>query len=129
MSDEKDKKSSVWSQYTDEEKVQLENLSKDYIDFLSRCKTERESVTYAIKAAEKAGYKNFSEVNTLRPGDKVYCAFMKKSIALFQIGSEPIEKGLKILGAHIDTCRLDLKQNPLYEDNGLAYMDTHYYGG
>ena len=129
MSDEKDKKSSVWSKYTDEEKVQLENLSKDYIDFLSRCKTERESVTYAIKAAEKAGYKNFSEVNTLRPGDKVYCAFMKKSIALFQIGSEPIEKGLKILGAHIDTCRLDLKQNPLYEDNGLAYMDTHYYGG
>ena len=65
----------------------------------------------------------------MKVGDKVYCEFMKKSIALFQIGSEPIERGLKILGAHIDTCRLDLKQNPLYEDNGLAYMDTHYYGG
>lgn len=129
MTDEKDKKQSVWSKYNDAEKVQLENLSKGYIDFLSRCKTERESVNEAIACAEKAGYKNFSEVDTLKAGDKVYCAFMKKSIALFQIGSEPIERGLKILGAHIDTCRLDLKQNPLYEDGGLAYMDTHYYGG
>ena len=132
MSEEKDKKEknpSVWNNYTEEEKVALENLSKGYIDFLSTCKTERESVDYAIKAAELAGYKNFENVKTLRPGDKIYCAFMKKSIALFQIGSEPLERGLKILGAHIDTCRLDLKQNPLYEDNGLAYMDTHYYGG
>ena len=129
MADEKDKKPSVWSKYTDEEKIQLENLCKGYIDFLSRCKTERESVNDAIAAAEKAGYKNFADVETLKVGDKVYCAFMKKSVALFQIGSEPIERGLKILGAHIDTCRLDLKQNPLYEDGGLAYMDTHYYGG
>lgn len=129
MAEEKDKKPSVWNKYNDEEKIQLENLSKGYIDFLSRCKTERESVNEAIACAEQAGYKNFAEVNTLRAGDKVYCAFMKKSIALFQIGSEPIERGLKILGAHIDTCRLDLKQNPLYEDGGLAYMDTHYYGG
>ena len=65
----------------------------------------------------------------LQAGDKVYCVCMKKTIALFQIGTEPLENGLKILGAHIDTCRLDLKQNPLYEDGGLAYMDTHYYGG
>ena len=129
MAEEKDKKPSIWSKYTDEEKVQLENLGKSYIDFISRCKTERESVKEAIICAEKAGYKNFENVSTLRPGDKVYCAFMKKSIALFQIGTEPIERGLKILGAHIDTCRLDLKQNPLYEDGGLAYMDTHYYGG
>ena len=127
--DKREKTSSVWSKYTDEEKVALENLNKGYIDFLSRCKTERESVNYAVKAAEQAGYKNFADVNTLRAGDKVYCTFMKKSIALFQIGTEPIERGLKILGAHIDTCRLDLKQNPLYEDGGLAYMDTHYYGG
>ena len=126
---EKDKKPSVWNKYTDAEKVELENLGKGYIDFLSRCKTERESVDFAIEAAEKAGYKEFKEGTTLRAGDKVYCAFMKKSVALFQIGSEPIERGLKILGAHIDTCRLDLKQNPLYEDCGLAYMDTHYYGG
>ncbi|MBQ9486435.1 MAG: aminopeptidase, partial [Selenomonadaceae bacterium] len=129
MAEDKDKKPSVWSKYTDAEKAELENLGKGYIDFLSRCKTERESVTYAIEAAEKAGYKEFKEGATLRAGDKIYCAFMKKSVALFQIGSEPIERGLKILGAHIDTCRLDLKQNPLYEDGGLAYMDTHYYGG
>ena len=129
MAEEKDKKPSIWSKYTDEEKVELEKINKGYIDFLSRCKTERESVNEAIICAEKAGYKNFADVESLKAGDKVYCAFMKKSIALFQIGSEPIERGLKILGAHIDTCRLDLKQNPLYEDNGLAYMDTHYYGG
>ena len=129
MSEEKEKKSSVWNNYTDEEKIAVENLSKEYINFLSTCKTERESVNHAKKAAEEAGYKNFAEVESLKVGDKVYCEFMKKSIALFQIGSEPIERGLKILGAHIDTCRLDLKQNPLYEDNGLAYMDTHYYGG
>ena len=129
MPEDKDKKPSIWSKYTDADKIALENLNKGYIDFLSRCKTERESVDHAIKAAEKAGYKNFADVKTLRVDDKVYCAFMKKSIALFQIGAEPIERGLKILGAHIDTCRLDLKQNPLYEDSGLAYMDTHYYGG
>ena len=129
MAEEKEKKLSVWNKYSDEEKNELESLSKDYINFLSSCKTERESVNHAIRAAEKAGYKNFSEVDSLKVGDKIYCEFMKKSIALFQIGSEPIERGLKILGAHIDTCRLDLKQNPLYEDNGLAYMDTHYYGG
>ena len=129
MAEDKDKKPSIWSKYTDADKVALENLNKGYIDFLSRCKTERESVDYAIKAAENAGYKNFAEVKILRAGDKVYCPFMKKSIALFQIGTDPIERGLKILGAHIDTCRLDLKQNPLYEDGGLAYMDTHYYGG
>ena len=64
-----------------------------------------------------------------KAGDKVYCVCMKKTLALFQIGTEPLENGLKILGAHIDTCRLDLKQNPLYEDSGLAYLDTHYYGG
>ena len=129
MAEDKDKKPSIWSKYTDADKVALENLNKGYIDFLSRCKTERESVEYAINAAENAGYKNFVNGKTLRVGDKVYCPFMKKSIALFQIGTEPLERGLKILGAHIDTCRLDLKQNPLYEDGGLAYMDTHYYGG
>ena len=129
MAEEKNKIQSVWSRYSNIEKFELENLSKGYINFLSTCKTERESVNHAIKAAEDAGYKNFAKVKTLKAGDKVYCPFMKKSIALFQIGSEPIEHGLKILGAHIDTCRLDLKQNPLYEDGGLAYMDTHYYGG
>ena len=124
---------SIWSEYTDEEKAAMENLAAGYIDFISRCKTERESVIETIKQAEAVGYKNLDDVIKnkiqLQPGDKVYSVCMKKTIALFQIGTEPLEKGLKILGAHIDTCRLDLKQNPLYEESGLAYMDTHYYGG
>ena len=124
---------SVWNDYTEEEKESLEKLSAGYIDFLSRCKTERESVVEVIKQAEAVGYKNLDEVIRkripLKAGDKVYSVCMKKTIALFQIGNAPLEKGLNILGAHIDTCRLDLKQNPLYEESGLAYMDTHYYGG
>lgn len=133
MAENKDKKPSVWSKYSTDDKVELENLNKGYIDFLSSCKTERESVSYAIEAAKKVGYKNLDDViknqQILNVGDKVYYAFMKKSVVLFQIGAEPIENGLKILGAHVDTCRLDVKQNPLYEDGGLAYLDTHYYGG
>ena len=132
MSD-KDKKPSIFSKYTDEGKKALEELNQNYIDFMSVCKTERESVEFAIEQAEKFGYKNLREVisnrQRLNAGDKVYYAFMNKSLVMFQIGSEPIQNGLKILGAHIDTCHLDLKQNPLYEDGGLAYLDTHYYGG
>lgn len=131
--DDKDKKLSVWNDYTDEDKTALEQLAAGYIDFISRCKTERESVIETVKRAEAAGYRNLDDViksgTRLKAGDKVYSVCMKKTVALFQIGTEPIEHGLKILGAHIDTCRLDLKQNPLYEDSGLAYMDTHYYGG
>ena len=133
MAEEKDKKPSVWSGYSDEDKAAMENLAAGYIDFLSRCKTERESVVESVKQAEAVGYKNLDDVIKsgvqLKAGDKVYSVFMKKTLALFQIGTEPLENGLKILGAHIDTCRLDLKQNPLYEDGGLAYLDTHYYGG
>ena len=126
-------KFSVWHDYTAADKKSMEKLAAGYIDFLSRCKTERESVVEAVKLAEAVGYKNLDEVIKkkihLKAGDKVYSVFMKKTVALFQIGNEPLEKGLNILGAHIDTCHLDLKQNPLYEDGGLAYMDTHYYGG
>ena len=133
MSEEKNKKPSVWSTYSTEDKVAMENLCKGYIDFLSTCKTERESVKFSVAEAEKCGYRNLENVirnkQNLKPGDKVYYAFMKKSLVMFQIGTEPIENGLKILGAHVDTCRLDVKQNPLYEDGGLAYLDTHYYGG
>ena len=133
MSEEKNKKPSVWSTYSAEDKVAMENLCKGYIDFLSTCKTERESVKFSVAEAEKCGYKNLENIvkngQRLNPGDKVYYAFMKKSLVMFQIGTEPIENGLKILGAHVDTCRLDVKQNPLYEDGGLAYLDTHYYGG
>ena len=130
MSEEKkDKKPSVWSTYSDEDKSQLEKLNAGYIDFLSTCKTERESVKETICQAREAGYKSIEEFNELKTGDKVYSVCMNKSIVLFNIGTEPIERGLKILGAHIDTCRLDLKQNPLYEDGGFALFDTHYYGG
>ena len=128
-----DKKRSVWSSYTPEDKKALEELSAGYIDFISRCKTERESTAESVRLAEAAGYRNLAEVvkkgEKLKPGDKVYAINMKKAIALFNIGTEPIENGMAILGAHIDTCRLDVKQNPLYEEGGLAYLDTHYYGG
>ena len=131
MSD--DKKTSVWSKYTSEERAAVDALAHGYIDFLSDCKTERESVTEAVCRARAAGYRDLADViakgETLAAGDKVYAVNMKKAIVLFHIGTEPMEHGMNILGAHIDTCRLDVKQNPLYEDNGLAYFDTHYYGG
>ena len=131
MSD--DKKTSVWSKYTMEERAAVDALADGYIDFLSDCKTERESVTEAVRRARAAGYRDLADViakgETLAAGDKVYAVNMKKAIVLFHIGKEPMEHGMNILGAHIDTCRLDVKQNPLYEDNGLAYFDTHYYGG
>ena len=131
MSD--DKKTSVWSKYTSEERAAVDALAHGYIDFLSDCKTERESVTEAVCRARAAGYRDLADViakgETLAAGDKVYAVNMKKAIVLFHIGTEAMERGMNILGAHIDTCRLDVKQNPLYEDNGLAYFDTHYYGG
>ncbi|QNH54276.1 aminopeptidase [Selenomonas timonae] len=131
MSD--DKKTSVWLKYTMEERAAVDVLAHGYIDFLSDCKTERESVTKAVRRARAAGYRDLADViangETLAAGDKVYAVNMKKAIVLFHIGAEPMEHGMNILGAHIDTCRLDVKQNPLYEDNGLAYFDTHYYGG
>ena len=134
MAEAKDKKKELpWSAYSEAEKQELETLSKGYIEFLTKCKTERESVREIIRQAEAAGYEDLEEVlragRKLAPGAKVYSAYMKKAIALFHVGTEPVETGLAILGAHIDTCRLDVKQNPLYEDNGLAYLDTHYYGG
>jgi len=128
-----EEKASVWSTYTDEEKKHLEQVNAGYRDFLSNCKTERESCAEAVRQAEQAGYKDLRAVlkagEKLKPGDKVYAVNMKKSLALFNIGDEPLEEGMNILGAHIDTCSLDVKQNPLYEDGGLAYLDTHYYGG
>ena len=123
----------IWLTYDAEEKKELDDLAERYEDFLSQCKTERESVKRAVADAEKAGYKNLIDIiksdSSIKAGDKVYAVMMGKAIALFNIGSEPIENGLTILGAHIDSCRLDLKQNPLYEEGELAYLDTHYYGG
>ena len=129
----REEKASVWSSYTEADREALEKLAAGYRDFLSTCKTERESVVEAVRQAKAAGYRDLCDVlqagEKLKAGDKVYAVNMKKSIVLFQIGEDPLEKGLAILGAHIDTCRLDVKQNPLYEDGGLAYLDTHYYGG
>ena len=123
----------AWNKYSDKELTELEDLSNNYRKFLDRGKTERECVREIIKIAEKAGYKDLSKIiskkKKLEAGDKVYAVNMKKSVVLFHIGSSPIEEGINILGAHIDSPRLDVKQNPLYEDTGLAYLDTHYYGG
>ncbi|MCM1497579.1 MAG: aminopeptidase [Clostridium sp.] len=123
----------AWKDYDKKELKELEKLSKEYRKFLDRGKTERECVKYMVKLAEEAGYVDIEEIKKsrkkLKAGDKVYAVNMKKAIALFQLGSEPIVNGLNILGAHIDSPRMDVKQNPLYEEADLAYLDTHYYGG
>ncbi len=123
----------AWNSYTKKEIKELEKLNKDYRAFLDAGKTERECTILAVEMAEKAGYRNLEDViaagESLKAGDKVYAVNMKKSIVLFQIGKKPLEQGMAILGAHIDSPRMDVKQNPLYEDTELAYLDTHYYGG
>lgn len=105
------------------------SFGKDYIDFMSLSKTERETVDNSIEIAEKAGFKNLNTVSELKAGDKVYFNNRGKSLFLFVLGKEDLAKGLNILGAHVDSPRLDLKQHPLYEDSGLVLLDTHYYGG
>lgn len=119
----------VWDKLNDKQLEQLMDFSEGYKKFLDNAKTEREAVDEAIKLAKKAGFKEFKNVKTIKAGDKYYFNNRGKSLALFVIGKQPIENGLNILGAHIDSPRLDLKQNPLYEDNGLVLADTHYYGG
>ncbi|KGN01529.1 aminopeptidase 1 [Clostridium novyi A str. 4570] len=123
----------AWDKYSEEELKEVFLLNDRYINFMSNCKTERECVDEFIKIAEDNGYKNINDLiaenGKLNPGDKVYANNMGKTLAMFVIGNEPFEKGLSILGAHVDSPRLDLKQNPLYEDADLALFDTHYYGG
>ncbi len=106
-----------------------ENLVENYKIFLDNGKTERECVAQIIQKARENGYKDISEYAELKAGDKVYVQKMNKAIALFQLGSENIENGMNILGAHIDSPRLDAKQNPVYENNFITYLNTHYYGG
>ena len=121
---------SCWENYSQEDLEKLNKLNNEYIEFLSQCKTERECVKECVRQAEKAGYKDLQKVidnkESVQAGDKLYYKYMDKSIVMFNIGSEPIEKGLNILGAHIDSPRLDIKQNPLYENSGLAYLDKKY---
>lgn len=123
----------AWNTYGKREISELEELNSNYIDFLSDCKTERECVKETVRQAREKGYKSLEEViekgQPLKQGDKVYSVCMNKTVALFNIGKNPMEQGMNILGAHIDSPRMDIKQNPLYESNNMAYLDTHYYGG
>ena len=123
----------AWTDYNDEQLAELESLCAEYRQFLSAGKTERECTVLTVQMAEAAGYRNLEEIieagESVKVGDKVYAVNMKKAVILFHIGEEDIQKGMNILGAHIDSPRLDVKQNPMYEDLGLTYLDTHYYGG
>ena len=120
--------------YNEEERNQLEQLAADYRKFLTDCKTERESVREVVRQAEAAGYRNMEDLmqngsEQLQPGAKLYTVCMGKAVALFRLGEQPLSAGLNILGAHVDSPRLDIKQNPLFEAGELAFLDTHYYGG
>lgn len=123
----------TWLLYDEKQAKEAEEFAEGYKDFLNRGKTERECIDEIVYQIEKAGYMELeeaiSEKKALKAGDRVYHVHMNKSIAMFQIGKQPMEAGMNILGAHIDSPRLDVKQNPLYEDGGFAYLDTHYYGG
>ena len=124
---------SLWEIYEEKQLAEMETLTDRYKSCIDYGKTERECVRLSIKMAEEAGYrhlKDFAEEgNSLKPGDRVYAVYNEKTLALYHIGAEPLEKGMNILGAHIDSPRIDIKQNPLFEKDGLAYLDTHYYGG
>ena len=123
----------LWNAYSDAQLKELETFCDSYRNYLDIGKTERECVREAIKLAKEAGYRDLKEIiakgETIAEGDGVYAVWMDKTIALFKIGKEPLEKGMNILGAHVDSPRIDLKQNPMYEASELAYLDTHYYGG
>ena len=123
----------AWKKYDSEKLQEMNSFCDKYKNFISECKTERECVTFAVEEIKKAGYVDLNEVissgRELKSQDKVYVNYMGKALAMFQIGDVPMEKGMNLLGAHVDSPRLDLKQDPLYEDSDLALLDTHYYGG
>ena len=123
----------AWRRYEGEGAADVDELAADYIDFISENKTERECAKAAIARAEATGYRPLADAvergERLSPGDKVWACDHGKAVILVHIGSKPLSEGANILGAHIDSPRLDLKQNPLYEEKGLAFLDTHYYGG
>ena len=122
-------KKTVWEKLSAEEMNTLMQFNDDYEQFLSTSKTERTFVVNSVALAEKAGFKNLKDVSELHPGDKVYATNKGKNFLAFIIGEKPLREGMNILGAHIDSPRTDLKQHPLYEKDGLALLDTHYYGG
>lgn len=122
-------KKNGWENINEEQKNQIFSVSKSYMEFLNKAKTEREFIKEAKKMADENGYKDIMMFETLKPGDKVYFINREKSMYLAIIGEKTIEEGMHIIGSHVDSPRLDLKPNPLYEDTGLAYFKTHYYGG
>lgn len=123
----------LWNEYSASELEKIEETVSRYKSFLDRGKTERESARCSIELAEKCGYRSLADCiasgKKLKAGDKVYAVYSEKLLALYHLGRRPMEEGMNILGAHIDSPRIDVKQNPLYEQNSLAYLDTHYYGG
>ncbi|MCI8940701.1 MAG: aminopeptidase [Dorea sp.] len=126
-------RNNVWSSYKPDQLTELERINALYKNCLNEGKTERECVKVAVRMAEEKGYRDINELIknqvSLKAGDKVYAVCMDKSVSLFHIGTKPLEEGMNILGAHIDSPRIDVKQNPLYESDEFAYLDTHYYGG
>ena len=119
----------IWKDASQEKVNAIMNFCEDYKHFISVGKTERICVKEALKIAESKGFKNLHHVNTANVGDKLYLINKNKNIVLFTVGQKPVKEGLRVLGAHIDSPRLDIKQNPLYEKDGFALLDTHYYGG
>ena len=123
----------TWETYDAAQLEKLESLNREYRDFLDNGKTERECIDTIVNTIEAEGYQELESLirdgKKPQKGDKVYSVCMNKSIAMFQIGEKPMAEGMNILGAHIDSPRIDVKQNPLYEEGGFAYLDTHYYGG
>ena len=123
----------IWEKFSADDKTAMEQTAAKYMDCISSCKTERECIRRAASMAEAAGFKNINTViaegGKLSAGDKVYAVYNEKTMALYNIGTDPIEDGMNILGAHVDSPRIDVKQNPLYENTGFAYLDAHYYGG
>ena len=123
----------AWEKYDEKELKKLNTLCDEYREFISEAKTERECIDRIVNEIEKDGYKELETLiggkTKLKAGDKVYSVWMNKSICMFRIGKKPLSEGLNILGAHIDSPRMDVKQNPLYEKDDFAYLDTHYYGG
>ena len=123
----------TWETYDEKQLKEVDVFAREYMDFLDNGKTERECIDTIVNQIEKAGYKELGALikdkSALKCGDKVYSVWMNKSIVMFQIGEKAMAEGMNILGAHIDSPRLDVKQNPMYEEGGFAYLDTHYYGG
>ena len=119
----------AWLKYTEEQIKEAFTVSEGYKKFISDCKTERECVDEVVRQAQAAGYKDLFSVKKVKPGDKLYAVNMGKTVVLFVAGTKPLEDGMKILGAHIDSPRIDIKQIPLYEETEMAFLDTHYYGG